>query len=320
MPDLNVAILGCGRMGRERARCVTALGAAITAVYDPDAERASALAAQFGGMPVTSESEIPWHSLGAVFFCTPPQCRDAQALAAIAAGVAFLAEKPVGLSHPAAARVASALQRAPVVNAIGYMNRCRSSVRHTRAVLARTRLLGLAGFWVCRQYTVPWWLDAAASGGPLNEQATHLFDLCRVFGGEIASVQAVSANAALGAAESLGCASTVQFQSGSIGTVFYSCESSGKAIGLHLFTDCGSIELAGWDFRMASNTIDGILPETAAEEDIFLIETERFLSAVRTGRPEDVACDWIDAMHTQGAVDAARASLDENRICETAAR
>lgn len=319
MPDLNVAILGCGRMGRERARCVSALGATITALYDPDGERATALAAQFGGTAVTSESALPWRSLDAAFFCTPPQCREAQALAAIAAGVAFLAEKPVGLSHQAAARVASALGRAPVVNAIGYMNRCRSSVRHTRALLAGTRLLGLAGFWVCRQYTVPWWLDAAASGGPLNEQSTHLFDLCRVFGGEIASVQSISANSALGAAESLGCASTVQFESGSIGTVFYSCESSGKSIGLHLFTDRGSIELAGWDFRMTTNTIDGTLPEMAGEEDIFLLETEQFLDAVHAGRPEDVPCDWMDAMRTQAAVDAARACLDENRVCETAA-
>jgi myo-inositol 2-dehydrogenase / D-chiro-inositol 1-dehydrogenase len=318
MQDLNVAILGCGRMGRERARCVSALGATITAVYDPDGERAAALAGQFGSAAVTSEPEIPWRSLDAVFFCTPPQCRDAQALAAIGAGVAFLAEKPVGLSHQAAARVASALERAPVVNAIGYMNRCRLSIRLTRDLLADTRLLGLAGFWVCRQYTVPWWLDPAASGGPLNEQATHLFDLCRVFGGEIASVQSVSANPALGAAESLGCASTVQFHSGAIGTVFYSCESSGKSIGLHLFTDRGSIELAGWDFRMTTNTIDGSMPEMAGEEDVFLLETEQFLHAVRTGRPEDVPCDWIDAMRTQAAVDAARACLDENRVCETA--
>lgn len=318
MQDLNVAILGCGRMGRERARCIRALGATIAAVYDPDGERAAALAAQFGGIAVTSELDIPWHRLDAVFFCTPPQCREAQALAAIAEGAAFLAEKPVGLSHQAAARVASALEQTPVVNTIGYMNRCRHSVRLARALLAGTRLLGIAGFWVCRQYTVPWWLDPAASGGPLNEQATHLFDLFRVFGGEIECVQSVSANPTLGAAESLGCASTVQFHSGGIGTVFYSCESSGKSIGLHLFTDRGSIELAGWDFRMITNTIDGTLPEMTGEEDIFLLETEQFLHAVRTGRPEDVPCDWIDAMRTQAAVDAARACLDENRVCETA--
>ncbi len=318
MSDLNVAILGCGRMGRERARCVSALGATITAVYDPDGERAAALAAQFGCSALDSESEVPWRNLDAIFFCTPPQRREAQALAAIAAGVSFLAEKPVGLSHQAAARVASVLARAPIVNAIGYMNRCRRSVQLTRALLADTRLLGLAGFWVCRQYAVPWWLDPAASGGPLNEQATHLFDLFRVFGGEIASVQAISANPALGA-ESLGCASTVQFHSGSIGTVFYSCESSGKSIGLHLFTDRGSVELAGWDFRIITNTIDANVPEQVGEEDVFLLETEQFLHAVRTGSPEDVACDWIDAMRTQAAVDAARTCLDENRLCETAA-
>lgn len=222
MCDLNVAILGCGRMGRERARCAKALGATITTVYDPDTERSAAFAAEFGAAYVSAESAIPWHALDAVFFCTPPQCREAQALAAIEANVAFLAEKPVGLSHRAAARVTSALHRSPVVNAIGYMNRCRASILHARSVLSGTRFLGLSGYWVCRQYTVPWWLDVEASGGPLNEQATHLFDLCRMLAGEITAVHTVPADPRMQAAQSLGSASTLQFQSGGLGTVFYS--------------------------------------------------------------------------------------------------
>ncbi|MGI4758820.1 MAG: Gfo/Idh/MocA family protein [Janthinobacterium lividum] len=312
MPDLNVAILGCGRMGKERARCSSAVGAKITAVYDPDTERSAVMAAQYGAAALLSEQEIPWHSLDAVFFCTPPNCRESQALPAIHAGVAFMAEKPVGLSRLAAAQVGDALKRSPVVNAIGYMNRCRASVQHARSVLAGTRLLGLSGYWVCRPYTVPWWLDSAASGGPLNEQATHLFDLYRFLGGEITALNTIPTDPTASAEQSLGSASVLQFRSGALGTLFYSCESNGKTLGLHLFTDCGSIEFSGWDFRMTANTIDGTFPEVETE-DVFLLETEQFLEAVRSHSLRGVGCDWEDALLTQSVVDTARTSLNEHR-------
>ena len=315
MSELRVGIFGCGRMGKERARCARALGATIAAAYDPLAERSEAMAAGSGSRSVSALDDFPWGDVDAVFFCTPPDSRETLALAAVDAGVPFLAEKPVGVSHQAAERVLSALSRSRVVNAIGYMNRCRSSILHARAQLQFTRVLGVTGFWVCRKYAVPWWLDPGASGGPVNEQATHLFDLCRFLVGEIAEVSARPARGT-GDELTLGCAGALQFKSGAIGTVFYSCESSGKDIGLHVFTDRGSIALSGWEFQMTVNSIDGTMP-ASEDEDIFLKETAAFLQAVRVGDPSAVPCDWAEAMRTQSAVDAVRRALTRSAQKET---
>ena len=315
MPELKVGIFGCGRMGRERARCARSLGAAIVAVHDSDPERSIAMAAEYGCRAAITFEKFPWTEVDAVFFCTPPNCREIQALAAVNAQVAFLAEKPVGLSQQGSERVLTALSCAPVVNAVGYMNRCRASILYGKLILESCTLLGLAGFWICKKYSVPWWLDEGASGGPLNEQATHLFDLCRVFGGDITSVNAVSTQNNKDAGQSLGSANAFRFSSGSVGTVLYSCQSNGKDIGLHLFTDRGSMQFSGWDFQMMTNSIDGTLPLKQGE-DIFLVETEMFLTAVRSGDRHKVACDWQEAIRTQAVVDAARHSLGKNGLSE----
>ncbi|ADV82059.1 Gfo/Idh/MocA family protein [Terriglobus saanensis] len=315
MAELRVAIFGCGRMGNERARCVQEAGATVVFVYDPDAERAAKMALEFGAEAIATQDDLPWSDVDAVFFCTPPHCREAQALAAIRAKVPFLAEKPIGISHAASDRVLAALTDAPVVNAIGYMNRCRASILQAKALLEDCRLLGISAHWVCRQYTVPWWLDESASGGPMNEQATHLFDLCRFLGGEVEEVTSLAALNGSHAVQPLGSASALRFSSGILGTIFYSCESSVKDIGLHLFTDKGGIELSGWDFQMTSNMVTNTLP-LPSDENVFLTETRVFLEAVESGSREKVACDWEEAARTQLLVDAARRSMSEERELE----
>ena len=46
-------------------------------------------------------------------------------------------------------------------------------------------VLGAAGNWVNASYAVPWWGRRELSGGPVNEQATHLVDLARHLVGEV---------------------------------------------------------------------------------------------------------------------------------------
>jgi len=51
MSKLRVAIIGCGRMGRERARTAQFCGAQIAAVYDLDHQRAVELGSSAEIMP-----------------------------------------------------------------------------------------------------------------------------------------------------------------------------------------------------------------------------------------------------------------------------
>ena len=306
MRRLRVAVIGSGRMGRERLRTARAWGAEIAGVYDIDPARAAA-----AGAPVLSDpDDLQRSGCDAVFVCTPPNERSAYALAAIHAGAALFVEKPVGATSAAVQAITDALAMRPVLTAVGYMNRYRASVQLAARLLGGQQIIGAAGFWVCGTYAVPWWADPAASGGPHNEQATHLYDLCRVLAGEVDDVESLFHQPVAGAP--LAAATVVRFASGAIGTLFYSCQATAKDIGIRVFTAAGSIALSGWDLRLSENTIDGARASEATPEDIFLIETSAFLDAVATGDASSIRCDWADALRTQRLVEAAAASLGQH--------
>jgi myo-inositol 2-dehydrogenase/D-chiro-inositol 1-dehydrogenase len=307
MEQLRVAIIGCGRMGAERAAAVRKLGARIGWFCDPDRARASELANKFGGMAIARPEDLDWHSLDAVFVCIPPYGRGPVELQCITNSIPLFVEKPIGLSAERIVPLLQQVKRAGVVNAVGYMNRCRNSVRLAKKVLLSRNVLGISCAWVGKKYRVPWWIDTNLSGGPFNEQATHVLDLCRFLLGEIETVKAATPPTRAGDPE-FRVAVAMRFVDGPIGTVFYSCEAREKDIHLHVFCEEGSLDLEGWDFAVTRNTIDGNLPEKE-EDNIFVKETQCFLDAIRCRDQLLIECDLEEAYRTQLVVDRVRASF-----------
>lgn len=315
---MRIGILGCGRMGNERARAATVLGHELAVVYDPDVNRAKPLAARYSASHVAAnEDEVGWASLDAVFICTPPCIRLEYELRAIGTGLPFFVEKPIGVTSVGYARILELLSRRPTIHAVGYMNRCRASVIFAREVLAKSDVLGFSCHWIGRKYKVPWWLVMEQSGGPLNEQATHAFDLSRLLTGEISYVSATSPLPKDCPEIPLSAACTLNFRNGPLGTILYSCEADDKHIDLRVITVDGLLEFSGWDLRLTANTISGVIPE-AVEEDIFVLESARFFSAIQKGDQRLVGCALADAYRTQLAVDAAVASLQTGKRVSTA--
>ncbi len=286
-------------MGRERARCVRALGARIHMVFDIDFERACQLGEEFGATVAKSPEECFSNRLAAVFVCVAPGARGRLEIESIDAGIPVFVEKPIGVSVESSLPLLKRLRERPVVNAVGYMNRYRSSVRMARDRLQKASVIGLSAHWVCKRYGVSWWDVDQLSGGPHNEQATHLFDLSRFLLGEIVEIDSRAESPRR-------VSSTFRFESGALGTALYSCEAQSKDIGVRIFTQEGTIALIGWDFQLAENTIDSELFET--DEDVFLVETQAFLEAVRQEKQELVRSDFEDALRTQQVMDACRKS------------
>jgi len=300
MSNLKAGIIGCGRMGRERARCITALGAHVAAVFDVDPLRMQELARSYNSKAAASVEECLSTDLDALFVCTAPGTRGQAEENALHRGLPLFVEKPIGISLNSCQGILRLLESKHGINAVGYMNRYRQSIQVVRELLQDREIIGLSGHWVCKRYNVPWWSDSAASGGPHNEQATHLFDLFRYLGGEITQVQSMFYEASR-------TATVTRFQTGTVGTLFYSCDGSEKDIGLRIFTSRGSLTLSGWDFSLTENSVDGQVV-LSADEDIFRKETDAFLNAVRSGRPGLIESDFPDAARTQAVVDAARQS------------
>jgi predicted dehydrogenase len=291
-------------MGAERAAALHQLGAHIVCFCDTDSERAQTLAQKFGAI-VVSADQLSLQSLDAVFVCVPPAYRGPIESQCLASGTALFVEKPIGLTANQVLPLLEQLNRRHVIHAVGYMNRYRNSVRLARKVLDGHKVLGITCAWVGRKYLVPWWMDTELSGGPFNEQATHVVDLCRLLVGEIdpaipAAVQATGLrNCEFSVAVAL------RFVSGSLGTIFYTCEAKAKDIRMQLFCEDGTLGFEGWDFVLTRNTVNGKLPEQE-EEEIFIKETRAFLDAVRYSDQSLIECDLAEAFRTQQVVDAVR--------------
>jgi len=298
--ELRVAIVGCGRMGRERARCARALNARVQFVFDVDGARARELAAEHDAAVVEHPDQFFTAAIDAVFVCTAPGHRGQIEMSCMDHWTPFMVEKPLGTSAAQCARLMDRLRVEPLLTAVGYMNRYRSTVQFARAIVRQANVIGAAAHWVCGRYRVPWWQEERLSGGPHNEQATHLFDLSRFLLGEVAQVEGITASPSR-----VSC--TLRFESGAVGTTLYSCDARNKDIGFRIFTEEGTLLLSGWDFRVVENSITNMLPEYQPE-DVFLLETRAFLEAVSTGNRNLVQCDFADAFRTQQLMDAARES------------
>lgn len=308
MSQLKVGIIGCGRMGRERARCASLLDTNVALVFDTDGIRTQSLCDEFGGTHAQSLIQCIDADLDAIFVCIPPGNRGSVELDCMDRRLPILCEKPAGLSAPAVARIADRSLQTRTITAVGYMNRYRSSIQNVRCKLQKVKVIGFSAHWVCRPYRVPWWAVEELSGGPHNEQATHLFDITRFLFGNVLAVQ----SCAVGKSRA---SSILTFRSGVVGNVFYSCDGSSKDIGIRIFTDAGTLALSGWDFAISENTIDSDLGDGNIQ-DIFLEESRAFLKAVQRQRPDLILSDFVDAQFTQLAMDAAGESIRTGKTVE----
>jgi predicted dehydrogenase len=292
----------------ERAAALEKLGARTVWFCDSDPARAEALASKFGSSWIARPEDLDLGSLDAVFVCLPPGYRGPIELQCLAHSIPLFVEKPIGLSAEHAIPLLELLQRSRVINAVGYMNRYRNSVRLAREVLSGRKVLGITCAWVGRKYRVPWWNDKDLSGGPFNEQATHVVDLCRCLVGEVGATASVAAPSENRSDPEYGVAVALQFLNGAVGTVFYNCEAKEKDIRLNVFCEEGTVTLEGWDFAMTQNSIDGTLPEAESAE-IFLKETQAFLNALGSNDQSLIECDFAEAYQTQRVVDRIRESF-----------
>jgi len=310
MKPLRVGVIGCGRMGKERALAALALGHQVAWLHDANLAYALELSTAVPGSRVAPRlHDDDWQTLDAVFLCTPPAARIEFLHAFLRARVPFFVEKPISVTADGCATFARELARRPLIHAVGYMNRCRASIQQARMMMPGLQVLGVACHWAGRIYDVPWWLEPALSGGPVNEQATHVIDVCRFLLGEIDLVHAVPSAARRGARETT-VAIALRFAAGQIGTLLYTCglRVKEKQIGVRVLTADGSLDFSGWDFVLTSSLLSEPSPPES-DVPIFTIETARFLRAVSDNTPASVACDYQDALRTQLVVDAVREAI-----------
>jgi predicted dehydrogenase len=182
---LNVAVVGCGGVGRHHLRALSRCpSATLAAAVDLDAGLARSAAAEYGGRWTTSLAEaLRWPEVQAVVLCTPNAAHADLAVAAAGAGKHLLVEKPMATSVPDAVRIIDACRVAGVTLMAAHTHRFYAYMRAIRGALdagdvgrpVYFRMLAGGGFWAGNWRA--WQIDPAVSGGHVLHNGVHFMDL-----------------------------------------------------------------------------------------------------------------------------------------------
>jgi predicted dehydrogenase len=193
MTALHVGLIGCGRMGARRAATVARHPrTALVVVTDVDRWRAEEVAARSGG------ADIAWSvadlvarpDVDTVIVSTPNSFHRAHAIEALEHGKHVICEKPLACTTTDAAAVVAAARANGVTVKMGSNLRFFANVRKAKELLDAGSIgepLSLRG-WIGNDgwAAASWYGDRALSGGgTVLDNGCHLFDLVRLFLGEV---------------------------------------------------------------------------------------------------------------------------------------
>jgi predicted dehydrogenase len=159
-----------------------------------------------------------------VIVATPNRLHVPQGLAAVAAAVPALVEKPVGDDPAEGARLAAAGEAAGVPLLVGHHRRYGPGLGAAREAISTGRIgrvLTVHGqCWLGKpdSYFAPEWRRAPGAG-PVLVNLIHDVDALRFLCGEIGEVQAMFSHEARGLAVEDGAAVALRFASGAVGSL-----------------------------------------------------------------------------------------------------
>ena len=205
MPDLRIAVTGCGFISDLHVRAVqdTGLGR-VVGVANHRLESAQAFAAKHGIEHATTDWQtlLTDRGVDAVIIGTPNALHAPQALAAIGAAKDVLVEKPMAMNVAEGEQMIAAARAIEVELMVAHMWRYRDEVRALRARIEAGefgRVVRTHGYGVHAKWgPAGWFTDPAlAGGGALIDMGIHAIDTARYLLGD---PEAVRVRASIGSA------------------------------------------------------------------------------------------------------------------------
>lgn len=231
------AILGTGLIAKFHARAIQEVpGGSLVAVCSRDRSRAEAFASEFGCKAyVELESMLTHAKVDVLVIATPSGAHLEAALAAAAAGVHVLCEKPLEISVERVDAMIEAHRKA------GTQLGCIFQIRYTPALGPVREALqeGRFGKLTYAGAYVPWWRTqeyysgsswhgtmALDGGGALMNQAIHMVDLLCDLMPPVESVAGVVSSVGhVGIETEDAAAASLRFEGGAVGVVYGSTSS-----------------------------------------------------------------------------------------------
>ena len=300
---MNVAIVGCGLIGRKRAKALA--GAQLVACADTQLARAEQLAHNVSGCTATADwrEVVERKDVDGVVVATPHYALAEIACAAIKAGKHVLVEKPAARNVTELRPLVALAERSNVLIRVGFNHRYHRAFRQARKIVD-SGALGPLMFLRARYghggrigYDKEWRAKPELSGGgELIDQGTHLIDLARWFLGDFPQIEGyahtyfwnmpVDDNAFL-------LLKTVQKQ---VAFLHVSCTEWKNTFSFELYGRVGKLQIdgLGGSYGVERLTYYKMLPEMGppeakvweypADDDSWEVEMAEFLEDIRLGR------------------------------------
>jgi UDP-N-acetyl-2-amino-2-deoxyglucuronate dehydrogenase len=260
MPELNFALVGCGRIAKRHAELLghRQIGnARLVAVCDLKPERAQALGKQFGVPAYADMHEMMRAQRVDVVSVLTESGLHADHVVALAPYKAHIVvEKPMALTLRDADRMIAACDQAGVKLFVVKQNRFNVPVVKLREALEAGRfgklVLGTVRVRWCRPQSYydqdSWRGTWAMDGGVLSNQASHHIDMLEWMMGEVDTVHAMSATALVDIEAEDTAVVTLRFQSGALGVIEATTATRPRDLegSISVLGEKGSVEIAGF--------------------------------------------------------------------------
>ncbi|MFH0701022.1 MAG: Gfo/Idh/MocA family oxidoreductase [Candidatus Woesearchaeota archaeon] len=319
---MEIAFIGTGNIARQHMESIKGIPEVnISGLYDPNEEVLQARQAQFGGTRYSSiERMLDLIHPDAVYICVPPFAHGNAEFSCIERRIPFLVEKPQSNDLILARRIAEESSAAGIVTCSAYMNRYRKGVQEAKTLLQKYHISLAYGGWLFETpIGHPWITKKELSGGQLLEQTTHLFDLVRYLCGEVSGVHAYESRGIISQTKNHDIEDatvvSLQMKSGAVVNI-QSSWSAGvdRFIYLNLFGPEVQVQFTNWEmdtkikFKAGEEIV--VLP---GEQNIFLLENQAFLEAVRLKDQTKVRSDYADGVKSLEISFAARRSIETGK-------
>jgi myo-inositol 2-dehydrogenase/D-chiro-inositol 1-dehydrogenase len=261
--------------------------------------------------------------LDGVYCCLPPFAHGAELLA-VKYGVPFAVEKPVNLYEDQAREIAQAVDEKGLMTAALYMNRYRKGIQTVRDLLKNDPAIFLLGGWIggsprgaADTGIISWWIQKDKSGGQFHEQVTHTIDVACFLCGDVIEVHAYGAkgfNKGVPTAYSIEDAAVVnlKFSSGAVANLWASASSNGGGGGvtLNVYANDFTALFNGWEHSVKILRTGLDPEEIPGEGNIFAIEDDAFIQAIKSKDPSKLMATYRDGFKTMQISLAANRSME----------
>ena len=315
---IRMGIIGAGSIGRVHLESWASMPEIqIAAVCDSDRALAESAAKPFGAtVHIDFRTLLEAERLDAVCVCLPPIGRGEPEIIAARAGINLFVAGTIALNIEKARQVQKEVESSGIVTCVAGTWRYLSGTECARKFLGEKRIGLVRG----RRFgPVPpegWRTRRESSGGYFAQEAVDLIDLARYLVGDVTHVSAMQSEGIVAAdhpdydiEDAL--VAVLRFRNGAIGEIVAADVAPYEKTTLAIVADAEEV-------RITPESLETFQPGSQRRQahsgDPLRKAQEAFLKAVKTGKTDDVRCDYADAVRTLEVVLAAQESAQSGKV------